>query len=86
MQVRPNDILARFQLATIALHESQLEAARRDLEAIAREAPGFVEAHVTLATVYYRLRLKTEGDRERAIVQKLNAEKQAKQAQGVNVK
>jgi tetratricopeptide (TPR) repeat protein len=86
MQVRPNDILARYQLATIAVHESQLDSARRDLEAIAKEAPGFVEAHVTLATVYYRMRQKTDGDRERAIVQKLNAEKQAKQAQGVNVK
>ena len=52
---------------------------------IVKAAPSFVEAHVTLATVYYRLKRKEDGDRERAIVQKLNAEAQAKQP-GVNVK
>ena len=51
-----------------------------------RKSPAFTEAHVTLATVYYRLKRKEDGDRERAIVQKLNAETQAKQQQGVNVK
>lgn len=50
-----------------------------------KEAPNFTEAHVTLATVYYRLKRKAEGDRERAVVQKLTAEAQAKQP-GVNVK
>jgi len=59
---------------------------RRELELIVKEAPGFTSAHVTLATVYYRLKRKADGDRERAIVQKLNAEAQAKQQQGVNVK
>jgi hypothetical protein len=34
---------------------------------------------VTLATIYYRLKRKEDGDRERAIVQKLNAEQQAKE-------
>ena len=34
---------------------------------------------VLLATAYYRLKLKDQGDRERAIVARLNAENQAKQ-------
>ncbi len=85
-QIRPRDILVRYQFATIALHDGKLDDARRGLEAIAKEAPAFTEAHVTLATVYYRLKLKAEGDRERSIVQKLTAEKQAKQQQGINVK
>jgi hypothetical protein len=50
-----------------------------------KEAPNFTEAHVTLATVYYRLRRKEDGDRERAIIAKLNAEAQEKQP-GVHVK
>ncbi|HEY3834929.1 MAG TPA: tetratricopeptide repeat protein, partial [Bryobacteraceae bacterium] len=86
LQVRPNDIGARFQLASIDLHEGKLEEARRALDAIAKEAPNFTEAHVALATLYYRLKRKEEGDRERAIVQKLNAETQARQQQGVNIK
>jgi hypothetical protein len=48
------------------------------LEAIVKEAPSFLEAHVALATAYYRLQRKVDGDRERAIVEKLNQEKDAK--------
>jgi Tfp pilus assembly protein PilF len=56
-----------------------LDAATKDLESILKETPQFTEAHVTLATVYYRQKRKADGDRERAIVQRLNAEAQAKQ-------
>ena len=47
------------------------------LEQAVKAAPDFTEAHVSLATVYYRLKRKEDGDRERAIIQKLNAQKQA---------
>lgn len=49
------------------------------LEAVAKEFPDFVEARVLLASVYYRLNRKADGDREQAVVNKLNAEQQAKQ-------
>ena len=55
----------------------KIEEARMALERLTKESPQFVEAHVSLATVYYRLKRKEDGDRERAIVLKLNAEKQA---------
>jgi tetratricopeptide (TPR) repeat protein len=84
--VRPNDIALRYQFASIAVHDDKLDAARRDLEAIVKEAPGYTEAHIALATVYYRLKRKDDGDRERAVVQKLIADTQRKQQQGVNVK
>jgi tetratricopeptide (TPR) repeat protein len=84
--VRPHDLGARYQLATVHLREEKVDDARRELEAVVKEAPNFTEAHVALATVYYRLKRKDEGDRERATVQKLNAETQAKQQQGVNIK
>ena len=86
LQIRQGDIGARYQLALIDLREEKVDAARRELELIVKQAPAFTPAHVTLATVYYRLKRKPEGDRERAIVQKLNAETAAKQQQGVNVK
>ena len=47
------------------------------LEAIVKEAPTFVEAHVALATAYYRQQRKADGDRERAIVEQLNRQKEA---------
>jgi Tfp pilus assembly protein PilF len=68
------------------VRSGNVDAARRSLEAIVKEAPSFTEAHVTLATVYYRLKRKEDGDRERALVQKLNRETQAKQQSGLNIK
>jgi hypothetical protein len=43
------------------------------------EAPTFVEAHVSLATVYYRLKRKEDGDREQAIVRQQAREKQERE-------
>jgi hypothetical protein len=43
------------------------------------DAPDSVDAHVQLATAYNRLKRKDDADRERAIVDRLNREIQAKQ-------
>src|SRR6201999_389931 len=43
LQIRPNDLGVRYQLATISVHDGKLEPARRDLEAIIKEAPAFTE-------------------------------------------
>ena len=51
----------------------------RLLEAIVEEAPNLVEVHVQLATAYNRLKRTADADRERAIIDQLNAEAQAKQ-------
>ena len=75
--IRPGDIGVRYQIAATELSMGQVETARKDLEVMLKEAPNFTEAHVTLATAYYREKRKVDGDRERAIVSKLNAEKQA---------
>ena len=79
LQVRPGDFGVRYQIACIELAKRELEPAQRDLEALVREAPEFTEAHVTLATVYFRQKKKAEGDRERAIVMKLTADRQAQE-------
>jgi tetratricopeptide (TPR) repeat protein len=79
LRVRPGDLGVRYQIANIMLAESKTEESRQELESIIKEAPQFTEAHVTLATVYYRLKRKDDGDRERATVRKLTAEAQARQ-------
>lgn len=82
LRLRPGDIGVRYQQATILLAQGKAEPARLELESIVKGAPKFTEAHVSLATVYYRLKRKADGDRERAIVQQLNAEAQLKQPKG----
>ena len=61
------------------MDEGALDKARETLEGLVKESPQFLEAHVTLALVYYRLKRPDDSKREREIVQKLTAEAQAKQ-------
>ena len=62
----------RFQLAAIHVSLGETDRGSTMLEAIAKEAPSFIEARVSLATVYYRLKLRDLGDKERAVVDELN--------------
>jgi tetratricopeptide (TPR) repeat protein len=77
--VRPGDVATRYQIAVIALARQEVGAATAMLEAIVKDAPSFVEAHVALATAYYRQRRRADGDRQRAIVERLNAENEARE-------
>ena len=77
LRVRPGDPGVRYQLATLDLQAGDLAKACSLLEKLVKESPNFVEAHVSLATIYYRLKRKEDGDRERALVLKLNEQKQA---------
>jgi predicted Zn-dependent protease len=77
--VRPGDLATRFQIASVSLARRDVQAAAGMLEAIIAEAPSFLEAHVALATAYYRLQRKGDGDRERAIVDRLTREREAKE-------
>lgn len=78
--VRPHSLALKYQLAALELATGDLERATSMLEDVTRGAPEFVEGHITLATAYYRAKRKQDGDRERAIVDRLKAELQAKEA------
>jgi tetratricopeptide (TPR) repeat protein len=79
LDVRPGDIATRYQIASLQLARRETETALGLLEAIVKEAPDFVEAHVSLATAYYRLKRREDGDRERAIVEELQRQIEEKQ-------
>jgi protein O-GlcNAc transferase len=80
--IRPNDLAARKLLASLRLQTGQVVVAVRMFVAIIIEAPDLIEAHVPLATAYNRLKRKDDAQRERAIIDRLNAEAQAKQRGG----
>jgi tetratricopeptide (TPR) repeat protein len=79
LSVRPASSTARYQVGSLHLVMGEIEEARKVLETVVAEEPKFVEAHVSLATIYYRLKRKEDGDRERAIVKDLSREIQAEQ-------
>jgi tetratricopeptide (TPR) repeat protein len=80
MTIRPNDLAARKLLASLRLQTGDVNEAVRMFESIIQEVPDLIEAHVQLATAYNRLKRKDDADRERAIIDRLNAEAQAKRS------
>jgi len=72
LTLRPGAPDARFQIGATELALGNLAAARSVLEALVQEHPDFLEAHVSLATVYFKQHRKVEGERERGIIARLN--------------
>jgi Flp pilus assembly protein TadD len=81
LEIHPGDLTARKFMATLELQTGNVEEAVRKFEELAAEAPDEVDVHVQLATAYYRLKRKDDGDRERAVVERLKREIQAKEGQ-----
>ncbi|HEY6806468.1 MAG TPA: tetratricopeptide repeat protein [Pyrinomonadaceae bacterium] len=79
IHLRPRDQYARYHLAAVYVSLGKLPEGMTLLEGVAKEFPEFSEARVLLASVYYRMNRKQDGDREKAAVQKLTEEQQAKQ-------
>jgi cytochrome c-type biogenesis protein CcmH/NrfG len=75
----PKDIESRERLAKWAKEEGDLQRARSLLEAVVAEAPTEIPARVLLASVYYRLNLREEGDEQTQAVRVLEAEAQKHQ-------
>ena len=78
-QLRPRERYAHYHLGAVLAALGRPDEARPLLEGVAKDFPDFAEARALLASVYYRLNRKEDGDRERAIVRKLNSEQQAQQ-------
>ena len=77
--LRPGEPAASYQVGSLRLQLGQTEGAREVLEKVVAAAPDFLEAHVSLALVYYRLKRKDDGDREREIVRELERKAQEQQ-------
>lgn len=80
-QLRPREQYARYHLAAVYAAAGKPSDALPLLEGVLKEHTDFVEARVLLASVYYRLNRKEDGDREKALIQKSNADQQGKPPQ-----
>jgi tetratricopeptide (TPR) repeat protein len=76
VSVHPRDVTARKLLASLWLQMDKTAQATKMLEEV---APDLVDVHVQLATAYNRLKRPDDAAREKAIVDRLNAEAAAKQ-------
>lgn len=76
-QLRPGDASVAYEYAVLAMRHQDYAKAESILRAILQKLPGYTDAHVLLAEVYFRMHKTREGMREKAIVAAL---KQAQHA------
>lgn len=78
VKLKPNDTMARYESAMLKSTSGEYEAAATELESVVRDNPDWLEPHVELTSLYYKLHRPSDGAKERAIVDRLTAEQQAK--------
>ncbi|MBI5083748.1 MAG: tetratricopeptide repeat protein [Acidobacteria bacterium] len=67
--------LARYQMARLERTEGKLQEAVSNLEKVVQADPGWPQPHIELSALYFRLNRKEDGEKERAIFDRLNAAK-----------
>ena len=77
LRLKPSDSMARYEAAMLKSTSGDYETAARELELLVKDDPDWLEPHVELATLYYRLHRPEDGAKERQIVDSLTAKQQA---------
>jgi tetratricopeptide (TPR) repeat protein len=77
LTLKPDSTMAQYEVAMWESTSGDLQTAVTALEKLEKLTPAWLEPHVELATLYYRLHRPQDGMREREIVKKLRAERQA---------
>jgi tetratricopeptide (TPR) repeat protein len=78
LELDPASSMARYEVAIWNSKSGHYEEAARNLEQVTRTDPDWLEPHIELATVYYRLHRPEDGARERDVVTRLTAQQQKK--------
>jgi Flp pilus assembly protein TadD len=76
MALNPKSNLARYETGMWLSTSGDYENAAKILEGVIADDPKWLEPHVELAALYYRLHRPEDGKRERAIVDQLTAQQQ----------
>jgi len=74
LRLKPDSTLALYEWARLERSEGKVEEAARDMEKVVHADPNWAQPHIELAALYFRLNRQSDGDRERATFDKLNAQ------------
>lgn len=80
LQLQPLSTMARYETAMLKSASQNYEGAVQDLEGLVKDDRHWLEPHVELASLYYRLHRPADGAKERQVVEQLTAEQQAQGA------
>jgi tetratricopeptide (TPR) repeat protein len=78
VKLKPDDVMARYESAMLKSTSGDYEEAAKEMEGVVKDNPDWLEPHVELTSLYYKLHRPDDGARERAIVDQLTAAQQAK--------
>lgn len=76
LKLNPTNTLARYEVAMFKSTSGQYAEAAQELESLVKEDPNWLDPHVELATLYYKLHRPEDGARERQVVDRLRAQEQ----------
>ena len=79
LELNPASNLARYEWARLERTEGHVDAAVKDFEKVVHDDPNWAQPHVELAALYFRLARTEDGERERAIFDRLNADQQQRE-------
>lgn len=71
LELNPSSPLARYELARVQRSKGDIEDAVRNFEQVIAAEPDWLRPHIELAALYYKLSRGEDGQRERAIVDKM---------------
>ena len=71
LTLRPDSAFALYELALIEVAEGKTAEAVQNLETVVRKTPDWVEPHIQLSVLYYKLHRADDGLRERRVVDSL---------------
>jgi len=76
LQAQPENRQARLQMAKLDAMQGKNTEAVALLEGLEKADPSWLEPHVELAPLYYKLHRAADGERERKIVDDIEAKQQ----------
>jgi tetratricopeptide (TPR) repeat protein len=78
LALQPGSALALYATALVRAASGEVEPAVQDLEKVTRAEPDWLEPHVKLASLYYRLRRENDARREEEVIAMLRNEHREK--------
>jgi tetratricopeptide (TPR) repeat protein len=78
LRLNPTSSMARYESAMFESTSGHYEAAAQALEKLVKDDPTWLEPHIELASLYYRLHRPEDGLKERETVERLTAEQRTK--------
>jgi len=76
LQLQPNSPMARLEMAKLNGMTGKYAEAAATLEELEKADPNWLDPHIELAAIYYKLHRPDDGQRERDIVQQIEAKQQ----------